>query len=59
MSYKVLDRSADLKAVERGVKNAFRWNWLEEKDNLVIFLASGFAKSINLVLPFVLGAMTG
>jgi hypothetical protein len=39
MSYKVRDRSADLKEVERGVENAFRWNWLEEKDKLGDFLS--------------------
>ena len=44
MSYKVLNRSADLKAVERRVKNTFRWNWLEENDKLCDFLSEWVRK---------------
>ena len=27
-----LQRSSDLKVVESGVRNKFKWTWLEEKD---------------------------
>ena len=32
MTEHFLERTADLKAVENGIKNKFRWQWLEEKD---------------------------
>ena len=27
-----VDRGSDIRTIERGVKNQFRWFWLEEKD---------------------------
>ncbi|RUS75553.1 hypothetical protein EGW08_016678, partial [Elysia chlorotica] len=27
-----VDRTTDLKAIEHGIRNKFRWQWLEEKD---------------------------
>jgi hypothetical protein len=32
MPHTIVDRSADIKAIERSVKNKFKWSWLEEKD---------------------------
>ena len=33
MAYKIVDRTIDLKELEKSVKNKFRWSWLEEKDS--------------------------
>ena len=27
-----VERTANLKAIENGIRNKFRWQWLEEKD---------------------------
>jgi hypothetical protein len=43
MSYKVIDRTSDIKELERNVKNKFKW-WLEEKDNLRDFMSDYFRK---------------
>jgi hypothetical protein len=32
MMYKILDRTANIKEVDRGLKNIFSWKWLENKD---------------------------
>ena len=39
MPEQFLDRSSDLKVVESGVRNKFKWTWLEEKDDNNDFLA--------------------
>jgi hypothetical protein len=38
MAYKIIDRTADLNALERDVKNKFQWSWLEEKDAIYWYL---------------------
>jgi hypothetical protein len=42
----VLSRSANIKEVDRGVKNEFNWKWLEETDENGDFL-SDYVRKIN------------
>ena len=48
----IVDRSADLKTIEEGVKNKFRWTWLEEKDCLGDFLSDYVRKTDQAGIAF-------
>ena len=41
-----VDRTSDLKEIEKGVKNKFKWSWLEEKDDNGDFL-SGYIRKLQ------------
>lgn len=40
-----VDRKADIKTIDQKVKNKFRWNWLEEKDEHGDFLSDYIRKT--------------
>ncbi len=44
MSRKILERSDDVKAVEQGVKNKWKWAWLELKDSSQDYLSEYIRK---------------
>jgi len=41
-----VDRKADIKEIEKGIKNKFKWTWLEEKDKDGYFL-SDYVRKLN------------
>ena len=45
--WKEVQRGANLKEIEKGVKNVFRWSWLEEKDGNDCYL-SDYLRKIDL-----------
>ena len=45
MTYNQVRRDdSDIKEIDRGVKNKFNWNWLEEKDSNDMFLSEWVRK---------------
>jgi hypothetical protein len=58
MAYEVLDRSVDLKTLEAGIKNKFKWAWFEETDKNSDFL-SEYIRKIYIPVSFIVnGAVT-
>lgn len=45
-AFTVIDRKSDLKAIENGLRNKFRWDWLEEKDSNGDYL-SKYVRKLN------------
>ena len=42
----IVDRKANLKIIERNIKNKFKWDWLQEKEEHEIFL-SGYIRRVE------------
>ena len=47
MPEEFIDRKTDITQIEKGVKNKFRWNWLEEKDSNGDFLSDYVRKLVQ------------